>query len=252
MSEIQKLQFNGRTILNPNRNAYVGIDPVSLVYLSYMETLSGSNDSPLINTTGSTWNLNSRRTSTGNVSISGQMPSTYSGKKYAQFGGSGTTGILPVTNLRKFTIGAWMRSDTSGAGEFWGVRYHTSHSKVSFYLADATSYLSFNFGLTTSNYTLYEGTSLSNDGCDVPTSIAAKSGWAYVQLFIDRDNNRAEYWVNGHHIFDISNKANLFNGTQDFDTILRFYPDRNYSGFYLCELAIWNNRVTTPPTSPLG
>ena len=40
MSEIQKLQFNGRTILNPNRNAYVGfIEPEQIYYV----TCSGSN-----------------------------------------------------------------------------------------------------------------------------------------------------------------------------------------------------------------
>lgn len=229
-------------------------DPTqNLLYLSYMQSISGSSDVPEINLTGSSaWDFNSRRSGTGTVTISGAMPSSYSSKGYAQFGGAGTTGILPVTSLRKFTISAWMRSSTSGAGEFWGLRYHTAFNYLWLYFNDASSYLNFNFGLTSSNYTLYEGTNLANTGCNCPTSIATKSGWAYVSLYIDRDNNRAEYWVNGHHILDISGKENLFNGTQDFDTILRFYPDSNYSGFYLCELAVWNGKYTSVPTDPLA
>ena len=227
--------------------------PYELMYLSYMTQLDGQNDVPLVNKIGGVWNFNSRRTGTSNVSISGAMPNTYSGQKYASFGGAGVTGILPVTTLRKFTICGWMRSNTSGAGEFWGVRYHTAFSQMIFYLADATNYLNFNFGLTTSNYTLYESPSADNNGGSCPTTIANKSNWAYVCLYIDRDDNRAEYWVNNHHMFDISGKADLFNGNQNFDTILRFYPDANYSGFYLCELAIWSGqRKTDVPTEPLS
>ena len=222
--------------------------PYELMYLSYMTQLNGQNDVPLVNKTGSVWNFNSRRTGTSNISISGSMPNTYSGQKYASFGGAGVTGILPVTNLRKFTICGWMRSNTSGAGEFWGVRYHTAFNYIWFYLSDATNYLNFNFGLADSNYTIYEGTNLR-----CPTSIANKSNWAYVCLYIDRDENRAEYWVNNHHMFDISGKDDLFGGSQNFDTILRFYPDANYSGFYLCELAIWSGqRKTDVPTEPLS
>lgn len=252
MADLQKIQFNNRTILVPSRDSFVAFDKQpKLVYLSYLDSLSGTNDVPIINTTGGAWNLNSRIISRGTGKSGGQIPSTYRQTKYAIFGGAGTTGILPVTNLRKFTISAWMYSTTNGAGEFWGVRYHTSKAFIWFYLGDATSYLTFNFNLTTSNYTLYEGISDGNNGCTCPTSIGAKSGWAYVSLFIDRDNNRAEYWVNGHHMFDISGKANLFNGTQDFDTILRFYPDANYTGFYMCELAIWGGKCVVPPTKPL-
>lgn len=219
-----------------------------LMYLSYMTQLSGQNDVPLVNKIGGVWNFNSRRTGTSNVSISGAMPNTYSGQKYASFGGAGVTGILPVTTLRKFTICGWMRSNTSGAGEFWGVRYHTAFNYIWFYFSDATNYLNFNFGLADSNYTIYEATSKQ-----CPTSIATKSGWAYVCLYIDRDENRCEYWVNNHHMMDISGKADLFNGNQNFDTILRFYPDANYSGFYLCELAIWSGqRKTDVPTEPLS
>ena len=227
--------------------------PYELVYLSYMTQLSGQNDVPIVNNTGSVWNFNSRRTGTSNVSISGSMPNTYSGQKYASFGGNGVTGILPVTNLRKFTICGWMRSNTSGAGEFWGIRYHTAFNNLSIYLADATDLFNFNFGLNTSNYTAYEIESIGDAGGNCPTSIATKSGWAYVSLYIDRDENRAEYWINNHHMFDISGKDDLFGGAQNFDTILRFYPDRNYSGFYLCELAIWSGqRKTDVPTEPLS
>ena len=219
-----------------------------LMYLSYMTQLSGQNDVPMVNKIGGVWNFNSNRTGTSNVMISGAMPNTYSGQKYASFGGAGVTGILPVTTLRKFTICGWMRSNTSGAGEFWGVRYHTAFNFIWFYFADATKYLDFNFGLADSNYTIYEGTNLR-----CPTSIATKGDWAYVCLYIDRDENRCEYWVNNHHMFDISGKADLFNGNQNFDTILRFYPDANYSGFYLCELAIWSGpRKTDVPTEPLS
>lgn len=245
------LLINGRTLILD-----AGQEPepsLELVYLSYMNQLSGQDDVPLINKIGQVWNFNSLRTGTSSVGISGAMPSTYSGQKYASFGGSGTTGVLPVTNLRKFTISAWMRSSTSGAGEFWGVRYHTAFRYIWFYLNDATNYLTFDFGLTSSNYTLYEGTNLDDTGCRCPTSIATKNAWAYVCLYIDRDENRAEYWVNGHHMFDISGKADLFGGAQNFDTILRFYPDSYYTGFYLCELAIWSGeRKTDVPTEPLS
>lgn len=255
MSDTYKLQYNGMTLAYPGWNGYVVYLPPSvpqLIYLSDMQTVSSGLDVPSINTTGlSAWNFNSRMTGTGIVSISGAMPSSYSYKRYAGFGGAGVTGILPVTNQNKFTICAWMLSTTSGAGEFWGVRYHTAFNKLLFYLGDATNYLNFNFGLTTSNYTFYNAESQSDNGCDCPTSIATKVGWAYVCLFIDRVNNRAEYWVNGTHIFDISGKADLFGGAQNFDTILRFYPDSNYSGFYLCELAIWNDKKVDVPTTPL-
>lgn len=223
-----------------------------LIYLSNLQTVSSGLDVPSTNTTGlSAWNFNSRRTGTGTVSISGAMPASYAGKKYASFGGSGVTGILPVTNQNKFTICAWMRSTTSGAGEFWGLRYHTAFNYLWFYLNDATNYLNFNFGLSTSNYTNHNGTNLDSAGCRCPTSTATKGNWSYVCLFIDRGNNRAEYWVNGLHIFDVSGKENLFGGSQNFDTILRFYPDNNYSGFYLCELAIWNDKKIEVPTLPL-
>lgn len=253
-NKIKELYFGSQKI----GSAYLGSQKVfssgpQLMYLSYMTQLSGQNDVPLVNKIGGVWNFNSRRTGTSNISISGAMPNTYSGQKYASFGGAGVTGILPVTTLRKFTICGWMRSSTSGAGEFWGVRYHTAFNCLFFYLADATDYLNFNFGLTTSNYKLYEATNPENVGCRCPTTIAKKSGWAYVCLYIDRDSNRAEYWVNNHHMFDISGKADLFNGNQKFDTILRFYPDANYSGFYLCELAIWSGeRKTDVPTEPLS
>jgi hypothetical protein len=243
------LMINGRTL-----TTVPGQEPEpELLYLSYMQTISGTSDVPSINLTGSSaWNFNNRRNGTRRVIISGAMPSAYSGKRFAQFGGGGTTGILPVTNLRKFTISTWMQSNTSGAGEFWGVRYHTAFNYLWFYLADATSYLSFDFQLTSSNYTLYEATYFDNTGCRCPTSIATKSSWAYVSLYIDRDENRAEYWVNGHHIFDISGKDDLVGGAQNFDTILRFYPDSSYSGFWLCELSIWNGKYTSVPTEPLG
>ena len=257
--EAKKYEYSTRSLVGPNRKglSWEYIEPPApefeLVYLSYMTQLSGQNDVPLLNKIGSVWNFNSRRTGTSNISISGAMPNTYSGKQYATFGGNGVTGILPVTNLRKFTICGWMRSSTSGAGEFWGIRYHTAFSNVSIYLADATDLLNFNFGLNTSNYTAYEIESVGDAGGSCPTSIATKSGWAYVSLYIDRDNNRAEYWINNHHMFDISGKADLFGGAQNFDTILRFYPDRNYSGFYLCELAIWSGeRKTDVPTEPLS
>lgn len=36
---IQKLQYNGRTILNPNRNAYVGFNiPISTLNMSHEGT----------------------------------------------------------------------------------------------------------------------------------------------------------------------------------------------------------------------
>ena len=70
MSEIQKLQFNGRTILNPNRNAYVGfIEP----YTKLNITLNGNSTLPMtysINGTSFTvndGNLVSRQLSVGDT-----------------------------------------------------------------------------------------------------------------------------------------------------------------------------------------
>ena len=254
--ETNKVILNGietKGILNGN--VIWGITEPELVYLSYMTSATNNIDNPVINKTGLTWSLGSALTSRTNLtSVNGSMPSTYKGKNRATFGGRNITGVLPITNLRKFTINAWMYSTTSGAGEFWGVRFHTAMNYKWIYLNDACGFaLSFNFGLTKdANFTIFEGTSPSNGGCQIPTSITTKGVWSFISLYIDRDSNTAEYWCDGHHIMDIHDKANLFNGTQDFDQILRFYPDANYSNFFLCELAIWNGKQLNVPTTPLG
>lgn len=257
MPDTYKLQYDGMTLTYPGWGGFLEYEYIpgpELVYLSYMTSSTNNIDNPVINKTGSTWSLGSSLTSRTNLtSVNGTMPSTYKGKNRATFGGRNISGILPISNLRKFTINAWMYSSTNGAGEFWGIRFHAAMNHKWIYLADACDFaLSFNFGLNANtNFTLYEGTELGNNGCSIPTTITTKGVWSFISLYIDRDENRAEYWCDGHHILDIHSKENLFNGTQDFDQILRFIPDNNYTNFFLCELAIWNGKQLTVPTQPL-
>lgn len=225
-----------------------------LVYLSYLNT--GSTDVPIINELGSAWNLSSRvQMSTIGSSPGGSMPSTYNGKSFGTFQRGGVTGILPVQNLRKFTISAFLKwNSTRGAGEVFGYRFHTAFQFLIIYLADATSYIDFNFGLTKAdNLTFYNyANSQGNNGCDIDTSLTNRNIWSYCQIYIDRDQNMAEYWINGQHIIDVHDKADLFSGAQNFDTILRYYPDSDGANVALCELAIWDGKKIGVPTEPLS
>lgn len=251
-TKIKDIYLGGTKI----KEAYLGSSKVyssgpKLLYLTYFTSATNNVDNPVINLTGSTWNLNSAVQSRNNsITVNGAMPSSYSTKKYANLG-KALTNILPVTNLRKFTVGFWAKSNTSGALQFFMTRYHTAMSFTWIYTADATSLLNFNFNLSSSNVAAYNGASL--DGTSCKPNLGSKTTWNYWSMYVNRDDNYVEFYVNGTLVFKIFDKANLVGGTQDIDTIMRFYPDTaSYSGYHITELAIWSGKKTDKPTAPLG
>lgn len=223
----------------------------TLLYLTYFTDAENNVDVPVVNTLGSTWNLSTAVQSRNNaISVNGAMPASYSAKTYANLGNA-LTDILPVTNLRKFTVGFWAKSNTSGAVQFLMTRYHTAFSNMWIYALDATSLLNFNFNLSASNCEVYNGATSSQTG-EANPNIGSKTTWNYWSMYVDRDDNYIEFYVNGTLVYKIFNKENLVGGTQDIDTIMRFYPDASYyQGYHITELAIWNGKYTDMPTAPL-
>ena len=223
----------------------------TLLYLTYFTDAENNVDVPVVNTLGSTWNLSTAVQSRNNaISVNGAMPASYSAKTYANLGNA-LTDILPVTNLRKFTVGFWAKSNTSGAVQFLMTRYHAAFSNMWIYALDATSLLNFNFNLSASNCEVYNGATSSQTG-EANPNIGSKTTWNYWSMYVDRDDNYIEFYVNGTLVYKIFNKENLVGGTQDIDTIMRFYPDASYyQGYHITELAIWNGKYTDMPTAPL-
>lgn len=232
-----------------------------LIYLSRLNSVNSSYvDQPILNTTGGTWTWNgsNRVYPTGTIptgtldSVNGSMPNTYVGMPYCNF--ARESGILPLSSYDKFTISAWINSNTNGAIQ-WGLfRGHYSRNEWAIYVGDASSLVNFNLNLSDQYATLGPaGESLRADGCNISTTIISnKSQWHYLSIFVDRTNDVLEHYADGQLVIRYENCPNLVSGDKNFDNCLRFFADStSYRGLRMCELSIWTGKNLTIPTSPI-